>query len=186
MHFGERIKEPRRGLIGHQNIPMAVHHHRWKRFVLAQHQTFQNTRYTFHSKLYSLRPPSRSAHSRPPAAMCCGREGEYRALEQFPSKFHGSGTLRPLSIKLMCRCDPPVSRDKSNWLLPRMSRQCRNNSPSSLASGIELPFAVFIGNDSRKCAIISSLWRSKLACPIPPCWSLLGRRGNGSSSTAMY
>src|SRR5712671_8081851 len=43
------------------------------------------------------------------------------------------GTLRPLSTKLICFCDTPVSRDKSNWLLPRRSRQWRNNAPTSFA-----------------------------------------------------
>src|SRR5258707_9203626 len=43
------------------------------------------------------------------------------------------GTLRPLSTKLICFCDTPVSSDRSNWLLPRISRQWRNNAPSSFA-----------------------------------------------------
>src|SRR5712672_1053124 len=43
------------------------------------------------------------------------------------------GTLRPLSTKLICFCDTPVSSDRSNWLLPRTSRQWRNSAPSSLA-----------------------------------------------------
>src|SRR5277367_6330340 len=41
------------------------------------------------------------------------------------------GALRPLSTKLRCRCEIPVSRDKSSWLLPRSCLQYRSRSPSS-------------------------------------------------------
>ena len=41
-------------------------------------------------------------------------------------------------MKLMCRCDTPVSSDNSNWLLPRMSRQWRNSTPNSEAGGLVL------------------------------------------------
>src|SRR5215472_13341102 len=41
------------------------------------------------------------------------------------------GTLRPLSMKLICLCEIPVSTEISSWLRPRTARHCLSRSPRS-------------------------------------------------------
>src|SRR5262249_928064 len=49
-----------------------------------------------------------------------------------PIRVDRLGTLRPLSMKLICLCEIPVSTEISSWLRPRTPRHCLSRSPSSL------------------------------------------------------
>jgi hypothetical protein len=46
-----------------------------------------------------------------------------------PSNSARLGTLRPLSTKLMWRCETPMFMDSASWLRPRVSRHWRSSVP---------------------------------------------------------